>query len=390
MDSSSDFVQNKSISIKISNSERKIFDLSFSIKENKLEISIIEKSVIPSSYKAALELKDFQEINKFFKQFDNITEVLEFILSFENPEDKIKIMEDNKFINLDISLPNVSKFKANVIKLKIPRVELKENELIVKICEQVKKIDTLESKINFIFRCLGIPEKDFILYEETMVKINKKIESSKIIEPGDFYPVAKGIKERLNKSIKDIKLLYRASKDGDGKEFHTKCDGKQNTVTFVKTVNNRKFGGFANREWNSNNICYQDQNAFLFSIDNNESYSIDIRNKNNLSTNNLFYKDEKKNQSNVFNNVGIENSLFSFGNNRDLSNLNNSLIFCSSNSGPAWGNNGEELYISLGCLSNKNSKSNRIIIDNKCRQIFLSGESNFQVEDYETYELILE
>ena len=389
MDSSSDFVQNKSISIKISNSERKIFDLSFSIKENKLEISIIEKSVIPSSYKAALELKDFQEINKFFRQFDNITEVLEFILSFENPEDKIKIMEDNKFINLDISLPTVSKFKGNVIKLKIPRVELKENELIVKICEQVKKIDALESKINFIFRCLGISEKDFILYEETMVKINKKIESSKIIEPGDFYPVAKGIKERLNKSIKDIKLLYRASRDGDGKEFHTKCDGKQNTVTFVKTVNNRKFGGFANREWDSNNICYQDQNAFLFSIDNNESYTIDIRNKYNLSNNNLFYIKDK-NGSNLFYKMGNGNNLFSFGNNRELSNLNNSLIFCSSNSGPAWGNNGEELYISLGCLSNKNSKSNRLIIDNKCRQIFLSGESNFQVEDYETYELIFE
>ena len=389
MDSSSDFVQNKSISIKLSNSERKIFDLSFSIKENKLEISIIEKSVIPSSYKAALELKDFQEINKFFRQFDNITEVLEFILSFENPEDKIKIMEDNKFINLDISLPTVSKFKGNVIKLKIPRVELKENELIVKICEQVKKIDALESKINFIFRCLGISEKDFILYEETMVKINKKIESSKIIEPGDFYPVAKGIKERLNKSIKDIKLLYRASRDGDGKEFHTKCDGKQNTVTFIKTVNNRKFGGFANREWDSNNICYQDQNAFLFSIDNNESYTIDIRNKYNLSNNNLFYIKDK-NGSNLFYNKENGNNLFSFGNNRELSNLNNSLIFCSSNSGPAWGNNGEELYISLGCLSNKNSKSNRLIIDNKCRQIFLSGESNFQVEDYETYQLIFE
>ena len=389
MDSSSDFVQNKSISIKISNSERKIFDLCFSIKENKLEISIIEKSVIPSSYKAALDLKDFQEINKFFKQFDNIAEVLEFILSFENPEDKIKIMEDNKFINLDISLPSVSKFKANVIKLKIPRVELKENELIVKICEQVKKIDTLESKINFIFRCLGISEKDFIFYEETMVKINKKIESSKIIEPGDFYPVAKGIKERLNKSIKDIKLLYRASKDGDGKEFHTKCDGKQNTVTFVKTVNNRKFGGFANREWDSNNICYQDQNAFLFSIDNNESYSIDIRNSYNLSTNNLFYINDK-NGGNLFYNKECGNNTLFFGNNRNINNLNNSLIFCSSNSGPAWGNNGEELYISLGCLSNKNSKSNRLIIDNKCRQIFLSGESNFQVEDYETYELIFE
>ena len=382
MDSSSDFVQNKSISIKISNSERKIFDLCFSIKENKLEISIIEKSVISSSYKAALELKDIQEINKFFRQFDNITEVLEFILSFENPEDKIKIMEDNKFMNLDISLPCVSKSKANVIKLKIPQVELKENDLIVKICEQVKKIDTLESKINFVFRCLGISEKDFILYEETMIKINKKIESSKIIEPGDFYPVAKGIKERLNKSIKDIKLLYRASKDGDGKEFHTKCDGKQNTVTFVKTINNRKFGGFASREWDSNNICYQDQKAFLFSIDNNESYTIDIRNKYNLSNNNLFYINDK-NGSNFFYRNG-------YGNNSNLNNLNNSLIFCSSNCGPAWGNNGEDLYISLGCLSNKNSNSNRFIIDNKCRQIFLGGESNFQVKDYETYEIIFE
>ena len=34
--------------------------------------------------------------------------------------------------------------------------------------------------------------------------------------------VSKGIKEQLNKSIKRIKLLYRASEDGDSaKDFHS-------------------------------------------------------------------------------------------------------------------------------------------------------------------------
>ena len=255
MESSFNIVQNKNISFKIINAERKTFNVIFSIKENKLEILINEKSAISTSYKAALELKNFQEINKFFRQFDSIIEVFDFLLSLENPEEKIKIIGENKFLNLEIALPCISKLKENNIKLKIPQIELNENDLIVKLCEQVKKIDILESKINFIFHCIGKNEKDFLLYEEIISKLDKKIKDSRIIETVDFFIVAQGIKEKMNKSIKDIKLLYRASRDGDQRQFHDKCDGKANTATFIKIKNNRRFGGFANKEWNSNNNC---------------------------------------------------------------------------------------------------------------------------------------
>ena len=50
-----------------------------------------------------------------------------------------------------------------------------------------------------------------------------------------------GIKQKLNKTIKEAKFLYRASRDGDSNQFHSRCDGKENSVTFVKTKNWRKF-----------------------------------------------------------------------------------------------------------------------------------------------------
>lgn len=83
--------EKEQISFKIMNSERQIFTIIFSIVEDKLQILISEKSSMSTSYKIQLEVKNFQEINKFFRQFDSIEEIYEFILSLENPEEKIKI-----------------------------------------------------------------------------------------------------------------------------------------------------------------------------------------------------------------------------------------------------------------------------------------------------------
>ena len=64
-------------------------------------------------------------------------------------------------------------------------------------------------------------------YEEIRIKMLTYIKNeSKIITLEDFIVVSKGIKEKLKKTIKDIKLLYRASRDGDTNQFHSKCDGK--------------------------------------------------------------------------------------------------------------------------------------------------------------------
>ena len=77
----------------------------------------------------------------------------------------------------------------------------------------------------------------------------------------------------MDKKIKKIKLLYKASRDGDSAQnFHQYCDNITNTLTIVKTTKNKKFGGFTNQTWSGKNGYKSDKNAFIFSLDNKEIY----------------------------------------------------------------------------------------------------------------------
>ena len=70
----------------------------------------------------------------------------------------------------------------------------------------------------------------------------------------------------MSKSKKGI-LLYRASRDGfTAQAFHTRCDGKTNTITIIKNNLNYVFGGYASAFWNSSNQYINDPSAFLFSL----------------------------------------------------------------------------------------------------------------------------
>jgi hypothetical protein len=76
----------------------------------------------------------------------------------------------------------------------------------------------------------------------------------------------------------DINLLYRASRDGfTASAFHSRCDGKANTVTIIKTNSNYVFGGYTTAKWATNKNNYipdsfrfiswiSDSSAFLFSL----------------------------------------------------------------------------------------------------------------------------
>ena len=79
----------------------------------------------------------------------------------------------------------------------------------------------------------------------------------------------------MSKSKKGI-LLYRATRDGFAAQtFHTRCDGKTNTITIIKNNLNCVFGGYASASWNSSNQYINDPNAFLFSLRRNGKSSND-------------------------------------------------------------------------------------------------------------------
>ena len=340
---------NYSLKIK---SDNKTYDLKFAIKSDKLDISISNNSSISLSFNAAFTFDELLKLNRYFRQFDTVLEIYNFIVNLENIEELISIKVENKFINLKISIPSVLKNKANnEIIFVLPAVQIKESELIVKLCQEVEKINILEKKINYIFLCMGKTEEDFKTYEEAYEKLPQTLKhlstvmESKIVTPVDFATVQIGIKEKLNKTIKGAKLLYRASRDGDGNQFHSKCDGIENTVTFVKAKNGRKFGGFANKAFNSSNQWISDPNCFVFSLLHKECY--------------------------YYNNNGY-------------------MIYGSSGYGPLWGSSGHDLFMASGCLNNTTSTTSQSSFDYKGKSNALSGGTNFQAEDYETYQLILE
>ena len=62
-------------------------------------------------------------------------------------------------------------------------------------------------------------------------------------------------------------LLYRATRDGfTVDEFHSKCDGKANTITIIKNNLDFVFGGFCAEQWTSEFCWVVDPKAYLFSL----------------------------------------------------------------------------------------------------------------------------
>jgi len=70
-------------------------------------------------------------------------------------------------------------------------------------------------------------------------------------------------------------LLYRGTRDGFGtNDFHSKCNGKSNTLTIFKAKESGFiFGGFTSVSWESSAIdkSKSDPNAFLFSLTNKDN-----------------------------------------------------------------------------------------------------------------------
>jgi hypothetical protein len=78
-------------------------------------------------------------------------------------------------------------------------------------------------------------------------------------------------------------LLYRGCRDGFGVvDFHSRCDGRANTLTILKAKQSSYvFGGFTSVEWDSSSGRKSDRNAFIFSLTNKENKPVKIKIKPN-------------------------------------------------------------------------------------------------------------
>lgn len=159
-------------------------------------------------------------------------------------------------------------------------------------------------------------------------------------------------------SIDRWSLLYRGSSHGFvASAFHSRCDGKANTVTLVESVNSDVFGGYTEAVWGTGSVFRPDPNAFIFSL------------KNKLNRPAKFpIKSGAQSQA----------------------------IYASGSYGPSFGNFDFRIdtfaNVNANCLSNLGMTYNTTGFfaqtDASGPESFLAGSTNFQINDVVVFQII--
>lgn len=300
----------------------------------------------PPIYKGDFTKDNFHQFNKFFRQFDSIDEIYDLLKNI-GLEKITTIYYETNLLKIKIEIPSLIKNKLpNEIIIMLVKEKAETNDILEKLVEKVKEIDILTKKVNYLYKYFDIQEKDIDSmnsFNESSIRIFNAINSKIFKSHNEITFINSGIQKSLNKPIKNMELIYRASRDGDNsKNFHSKCDGKSNTLTVIKTSVGKRFGGFTAGEWSSEQNYIQDDKAFLYSIDQKEFY---------------FIKNDQKEYA----------------------------IYCNNKYGPAFGK-GHDLYISSNCRNNS-SFTKQESYDYKGKTDTLVGSQKFSAIDYEVYQI---
>ena len=361
----------------------KDFELKIFQAENSIIVHVTEnKDYSNTLYNAELSLDELVKLNRrIFRAFESIEDVFtEFFKTLG--ENNITIKKEENKINLTIIYEFLGTQEAKIIlNPKKPSAE----ETIPKLCDKVKEIDSLNLIIDEQKKTIDKIKKEFNDYKnyaenkfkelEALIKkesenlkynieyndcyylnsdeVNKyKVEfpkfkenvNSDIMKYFDLNLIETGIKKKQNKTIKKFTLLFKASRDGySSSNFHSKCDGKENTLILVETTNRRRFGGYTECQWDQSNSYKTGPYSFIFSFDNKKIYY-------------------SKNGS---------NSIYGYS---------DRVAFGS----------GHDIYICNGCNSNNSSENLGNSYENDGKKYPLTGSNNFLVSDYEVYLLELE
>ena len=197
---------------------------------------------------------------------------------------------DNIYIHIYILLYNFKKEKIILELNKIKTYSNKKqnitkiiNELLEQNYNMIDDINNMESdlqylsesKINFL---TTLKKCDAYYGQSIKMKMDfmdKGIDSDIFKSKEDYDFIVNNISKRINKKIKEIKQIFKASSNGDNiNAFHDSCLYIQNILVLILSDEKKCFGGFTQAEFDNNNRYKYDENAFLFSINNKEIYPI--------------------------------------------------------------------------------------------------------------------
>ncbi len=231
--------------------------IKLNLKEKTLEF-YARRNFAPNHFEGIYTLDDFYSASKSFYFYDNLKDICQMIkLKLENQEIDMQEEQDTFILKIEISIDSLKR-QINLILKKNP--DFNVNSVIEDLSKNMvlltEKNLQLEERIEKLEKLLDKSEK------------KNSIENSKIVKVEDIPIIKKWIDEQQPDEV-EFRLLYRSSIHGKmAKDFHQKCDNRGPTITFIKTVKGKRFGGFTSLNWESQGeYKMNDTSAFIFSLD---------------------------------------------------------------------------------------------------------------------------
>ncbi|MCQ2816898.1 MAG: TLD domain-containing protein [archaeon] len=224
-------------------------------------------------YKITKSKAELQE-DPYLVQFESVDLIRAFILKRLEANTFTILSEENNLIfsiyytngldenkELKYTLPGIKIEKEEIINILMSVVR----ELNVESKELKKSKETMTEDINNL-------KKD-VKFLKDQITFFPNPNASFVASPDEIKILYQGIKERIGREPRGIRKVYQATlHGGDSNSFHERCDGRNFTLTFVRSEGGRRFGGFATSAWDSGDEYVEDTKAFVFSLDKKKIY----------------------------------------------------------------------------------------------------------------------
>jgi hypothetical protein len=249
--------------------------------------------------------KDREDIHlKIEKTFSKIRSKV------NNREEEILAEVNGLFDKMYIDEKNLKKWDElpNVIKSSLEKgkkIESNDDKLVLFIDECINIENNLKeiNKINQIIKKnidKGYKEVQFNFDEEQIDSLLGYIKIFGNISVNNFdssilhtnikkqETIINWIREKTNKNFIRFEKIFIMNKNGSSsKDFHKYCDNNGPTLTLIKTINNKIFGGFTPLNWDISGVDKIDENnqTFIFSLSSMKKYDMINKDKSAICCN---------------------------------------------------------------------------------------------------------
>lgn len=249
--------------------------------------------------------KDREDIHlKIEKTFSKIRSKV------NNREEEILAEVNGLFDKMYIDEKNLKKWDElpNAIKSSLEKgkkIESNDDKLVLFIDECINIENNLKeiNKINQIIKKnidKGYKEVQFNFDEEQIDSLLGYIKIFGNISVNNFdssilhtnikkqETIINWIREKTNKNFIRFEKIFIMNKNGSSsKDFHKYCDNNGPTLTLIKTINNKIFGGFTPLNWDISGVDKIDENnqTFIFSLNSMKKYDMINKDKSAICCN---------------------------------------------------------------------------------------------------------